>query len=227
MVAKLKDFLGIGMYTPAEAAMYARISTRTMGRWVHGDGSGAAAIQAQVLDAPDKTISFLDFVQIHALRAIREQETVSLQKIRQAIDFATSKGVTYPFARKHTTYFFNDEILIDVEGFGLIQASGRARGQFAMKPIVEMYLQDLSFNAEGLAHQYVAYEHRDGRIVMQPEYRLGEPVVESCGYTAWTLWKACLSEGSVQAAAEAYGVKEAEVRVAYKYIDSIRPATAA
>lgn len=227
MVATAKDFLGIGMYSPAEAAMYARIATRTMSRWVHGDASGDAAIRAQVPDAAEKIVTFLDFVQSLAIRAIREQKTVTLQKIRQAIDYANEQGVTFPFARQHITYYFDNDIHIEVEGRGLLQASGRQRGQFALKPLVEMYLQDLSFNAEGLADKYTAFENNGVRIVMKPDYHFGEPVVESRGITAWTLWQACLSEGSAEAAAKAYGVTETEARVAYKFIDSIRPATAA
>ena len=228
MIATASQFLGIGMYTPAEAAMYARISSRTMGRWVHGDGTGAAAMRAQVPDSDQKTITFLDFVQVMAVRAIREQrKNVTLQKIRQAIDFATNMGIPYPFARKHTTYLWDDEIQLEVDGFGLIQASGRQRGQFAMKQIVEVYLDDLSFDADGLANEYTAYESAGVKIIMRPTIRFGEPIVMGCGYTAWTLWQACLSEGSVESAANAYGVQEVEVRVAYKYIDSIRPATAA
>jgi len=226
MVALATDFLGIGMYSPSEAAMYAHISTRMMSRWVHGDKGGAAAIRAQVQDDKEKTITFLDFVQTLAIRAIREQKDVPLQKIRQAIDTAATKGVKYPFARKHTTYWFDNNIHIDVPDLGLIQSSGKGRGQLALRPIVEVYLEDLAFDAEGLANRYTPYQNLNIKIVMRPDYLFGEPVVESCGHTAWTLWQACLAEGSVEAAAKAYDVSENEVRVAFKYIDSIRPATA-
>ncbi|HEX4793258.1 MAG TPA: hypothetical protein VH370_05675 [Humisphaera sp.] len=225
MVASATDFLGIGMYTPAEAAMYARITPQTMSRWVHGDKRFEAAIRAQVPEADEKTITFLDFVQTLAVRAIREQKTVPLQKIRQAIDFCAERGIQYPFARSHRTYWWDGSIHLDVEGYGLLQVSGKQRGQLAMKPIVEMYLAELTFNSDGLAREYMAYEARQVKIVMRPEYRFGEPFVESCGHTAWTLWQACLSEGSAKAAAGAYGVTEDEAFVAFKYIDSIRPPT--
>ena len=228
MVAAATKFLGIGMYTPAETAMYARISSRMMSRWIHGDGAGAAAIRAQVPDDSQKTGTFLDFIQVMAVRAIREQrKTITLQKIRQAIETVTNMGDPYPFARRHATYLLNDEIHIQVEDKGLVQASGRQRGQYAMKQIVEIYLDDLSFDSTGLANEYTAYESAGVKIVMRPGIRFGEPVVLESQHTAWTLWQACMSEGSVEAAAKAYGVPVNEVRVAFKYIDSIRPATAA
>jgi uncharacterized protein (DUF433 family) len=231
MVAAASNFLGLGMYTPAEAAMYARITTRTMARWVHGDKTGAAAIRPQAAGDAGRTVTFLDFVQSLAIRAIlsrREPEgRVSLQKIRQAVESAAAHGVEYPFARQHATYLFDDQIHIDVPGSGLYQASGRGRGQQVARPIVEEYLADLTFDPTGLADQYVADESRDVRIVMRPAYHFGEPFVESCGVTAWTLWESVHSEGGVEQAARAHGVTPDEVRVAYRYIDSIRPASAA
>ena len=129
MVVPVTTYLGIGMYTPAEAAMYARVSSRMMSRWVHGDKIGKAAIRAQIPVADDKTVTFLDFIQTLAIRAIREQkEKVPLQKIREAIELATAMGVPYPFARQHSTFLWDGEIQLDVAG-QLIQASGRRRGQ--------------------------------------------------------------------------------------------------
>jgi hypothetical protein len=40
MVMVAKKYLGLGMYTPAEAAMYARVSTQLMSRWIHGSAAG-------------------------------------------------------------------------------------------------------------------------------------------------------------------------------------------
>lgn len=231
MVATASKFIGLGMYSPAEAAMYARITTRTMGRWVHGDRSGAAALRAQVAGDDERTVTFLDFVQSLAIRAILsrrpEDGRVSLQKIRQAVEQAAAHGVDYPFARQHATYLFDDEVHIDVPGSGLYQASGRGRGQQVARPIVETYLLDLTFAPDGLANQYLAHESRGVRIVMRPGYHFGEPFVESRGVTAWTLWDAVHSEGGVEPAAKAYGVTPDEVLVAFGYIDAIRPATAA
>jgi uncharacterized protein (DUF433 family) len=225
------SFVGLGMYTPAEAAMYTRLTSRTVSRWIHGDAGGSAAVRAQIPN-DEKTVTFLDFVQSLAIRAIRQQRTgkraVSLQKIREAVEFAGDKGVDYPFARKHTTYLFDGDVFIDAPELGLTQASGKLRGQQAIEKVVEPYLEDLVFNADGVAEQYVAAEGPDGiRIVMRPGFHFGEPFVEPCGLTARILWEACHSEGGVDPAARAYGVKPEEVRLAYRYIDSIRPASAA
>ena len=222
------------MYTPAEAAMYARITPRTMRRWIHGDGQGAAAVRAQVVNDECRTVTFLDFVQSLAIRAILSRqgdlplgERVTLPKIRQAVDFAAAHGVDYPFARRHTTYQLGPDVHLDVPGSGLTQASGRDRGQQSLRPIVEEYLADLAFDADGLADGYTAEESRGVKILMRPAYHFGEPYVASSGVTAWTLWEAVHAEGGIDQAARAYRLTSDEVGVAFRYIDSIRPATAA
>ena len=172
-------------------------------------------------------MTFLDLMQAMAIRAIRSQGDATLQAIREAVDSAAKHGVTYPFARRHTTFILGKTILIDVPGTGLQEASGNTRGQLNMKKIVEVYLKDVGFDAEGLAADYTAFEENEIKIVMQPGYKFGEPVVKPSGHTAWTLWEAVHSEGGVTEAAKAYHVSEAEVLVAYRYVDSIRPATAA
>jgi uncharacterized protein (DUF433 family) len=224
-------FVGLGMYTPAEAAMYARLKPDTMRRWVHGDGRGAAAMRSQMPADDEKTVTFLDFVQSFAIRAIRDsregKEAISLQKIRESVEFAHSRGVEFPFARKHATYLFDHKIWIDIPELGLTQATGDGRGQHAIVKVVEPYLELLMFDESGLAREFLAYESLDVRIVMRPDFNFGEPFVERSGQSAWTLWDAWHSEGGVEQAARAYGATPNEVRVAYRYIDSIRPATAA
>jgi uncharacterized protein (DUF433 family) len=222
-----KKYVGLGMYTPAEAAMYARVSTQLITRWIHGSAAGGAAIRAQMMDDAEKTVTFLDLMQAMAIRAIRSQQEASLHAIREAVDFADRHGVTYPFARRHTTYLLGNKILIDVPDSGLVEASGKQRGQQTMKKIVEVYMKDVGFKPDGLAATYTAFEDNGIRIVMHPGYKFGEPVVEPSGHTAWTLWEAVHAEGGIEEAAGAFDVSEQEVRVAYRYIDSIRPATAA
>lgn len=216
------------MYTPAEAAMYTRVKPQLMARWIHGTSSGAAVVHPRIRGLEgDRTVSFVDMVQAMAIRAIREQSAgrVTLQTIRQAVDLASQLGVQYPFARRHTVFRWQDRIALKVDGVDLVEASGEHRGHLLLK-VVEMHLDDIGFDADGLANEYVPVRG-DVRIRFRPGFQFGQPIVEPSGRTAWTLWEAARVEGGVAAAAAAYGVSEEEVRVAYRYIDSIRPATGA
>ena len=220
VTATKDDILGLGIYTPAEAAFYARVHTSTLKRWIHGNRSGLPVVDAQLAGDPERTITFLDFVQALAIRSIRRDMKISLQKIRDAVELAKDKyQVQYPFAMKHKTFVFGDEILIEIETHGLVRMSGTLKRQHVMKAIAEPYLQDVSFGADMLAQAYKAFEHQDRRIVMDPKKRLGQPVITGCRYTAGALWHAYRTEGSVTAAAKAYGVEQADVDLAIRYYD--------
>lgn len=217
--------LGIGLYTPAEAAMYARITTRTMGRWVFGDGKNDAAFTHQI-ESGEPTVSFLDFVQALAVRAIRNQFGVSLQKIRAAVDCVQqTQGISYPFAREHETFVITDgsatgELAIKINGH-LIQISGRNKKQHLLGPVAELYMERVTFGADGLATEYRAWGTKDNPIQMNPRLRFGEPLVANCGYSARVLWEAVKNEGSIKDAALAYGVDETHIHLACEYIDHL------
>lgn len=219
MVATAKKLLGVGLYTPAEAAMYARIPTQTLNRWMFGDARGDAVLTPRMSD--EKIINFLEFVEAMSIRAIVTNRRVPLHKVRQAIDLCSRKyKIKHPFARRHTTYLLGDDLVIKLpEHDDIVLISGREANQHLMKEIVEVHLQDLSWGADGLARAYDAYHWRDRRITMDPEIRFGEPIIHGAGYTARTLYEAISIEGNVPAAAKAYGVDEQDIMAAAGYFD--------
>jgi uncharacterized protein (DUF433 family) len=109
MITGVEKLVGVGLYTPAEAALYARVHNSLMNRWLFGDARGNSVIKPQIGVIDDeKIITFLDFVQTLAIRAIRQTRKVPLQKIREAIDQAKRLyRIDYPFAIKHTTYLLD------------------------------------------------------------------------------------------------------------------------
>jgi len=231
-----KEHLGIGIYTPAEAAFYARVSPSMMRRWVFGDSSGKPVITRQLEHSDEKIVTFLDFVQTLAVREVRHRYGLPLQRIRQGIEEARRRyGLEYPLAHKHRMFLFgNDQakghgdIVIRLEGDDegiedqYVQLTGRARGNLVMKPVVEMFLRDLNFNPEtSLATQYRPMTNHDASVLLDPHRRFGEPVIEPGGYTAGALWDATNAEGSIEGAAEAYGVSIEEVELANRYFDML------
>lgn len=217
---------GKGLYLADEAAFYARIHPKTMRRWLEGSTQGERVFQPAREGGEQKFATFLDFVQALAIRSVRTSPNlkISLQKIRKAVTFAEERGVTYPFARKHTTYWDGKDIHIKLDGKEFFQATGKHIDQASLRHIVEVYMFDLRFSAlTGLADGYRAFSWAGHDIDMNPEIRFGEPIVTSCQYTAQSLWDATASEGGVEAAARAYGVKETEVECAVRYFDYLQP----
>jgi uncharacterized protein (DUF433 family) len=227
MVAAATNLLGIGLYTPGEAALYARVQTRLLNRWLFGSRDGEAVVDRQLRHGEgDRFVTFLDFVQALAVRDIRKRYGIPLQKIRDGIDRARREyGVPYPLAMKHVTGLYGGDLMINV-GESQIQLTGREAGHHMLKPITELYMKDLSFDAHEMAAEYRAYQHGDRKITMNPKVRFGEPLLQ-CGYTARTLWEAEMSEGGIESAAEAYGVEPADVEAAVRYHDHLQGQLAA
>jgi uncharacterized protein (DUF433 family) len=232
------NLLGVGLYSPSEAALYARVTTNLMRRWLYGNEQGQSVIEPQFGQTEERDVTFLDFVQALAIRRIRhERPSISLQKIREAYFRAREEfHQPYPFALDSThigLFGPPDEpkkqviwlcVGKDEEGANrYFQLTGRQHGNQMLGEIVRGYAYRLVFDdTTKLAKKFLAYPtNRDASeyIVMSPDVRFGEPFFESCGYTARTLFDAYQSEGSFTRAAEIYGVHARQVELAVEYFD--------
>jgi uncharacterized protein (DUF433 family) len=211
-----------GLYTRDQAAHLARLSTRSLQRWLDGDADTEPVLLRKMPVSDSKVIGFVDLIQALAIRAIRNSGKLSLQKVRQTITEAARLGVSFPFARHHQTYVFDDDVVIKLADETLIQVTGRYRHQQLIKPVVELYLEDLSFDATtGLAAEFVPLRdtHGDVRIVINPKRKYGSPLVMPRGRTVNSLVMAVDSEGSIAAAAHMCEVPEGDVKLALRYED--------
>ena len=218
MMASIEHYLGFGLYTLSEAALYARVSPVTLSRWLFGTSHRDAVIVPQFAN-DEKWVSFLDLIQTLAIREIRLQRKVPLVKFRQAIKIAKEAyGFDHPFAREHFTYLFGDELVIRPFGDEFVEVSGKDRGQ-KLFPFVEMYLKDLSFDPNGMANKYQIFTFKaasDVTIVMDPQRRFGEPLLPS-GYSAKTVWDAIVAEGGIDRTAKVYEIPKEEVEASYRF----------
>ena len=228
MVAKAKQHLGSGLYTVAEAAHYCRVSTAMMNRWLFGSKSGQSVLDPQ-FGSDERAVSFLDLVQTIAIREIRIVRAVPLPKFRQAIKLAKETfGLDHPFARRHCTYLFGDELVIRPvqDGNEYVEASGKHPGQRLIS-FVEMYLEQLDFSPEGLASKYRIFTSKQPKpvaVTMDPHTRFGEPLLPS-GYSALTIWNAIQAEGGIERATKAYGIPIEETLAAYQFVDYLGKST--
>lgn len=226
------SLLGIGLYTPAEAALYARLTPQTMSRWLFGSSRGEPAIEPQLGNTDERFVTFLDLVQSLAIRSIRLTHKVSLPKIREAVEFAKEEtSLSYPLARKHTIFVNkNKEIIINVggqESKKYIEATGSNKRALLLTEIAEPFMDDIGFDATGLAEIWKPFRYKNCEVRIDPKIHFGEPMLPSCGYSAQALWDAYVHEGGIQPAAKAYGVAEADVETAWRYFDYILPKSAA
>ncbi len=212
-----------GLYTLQEAAWYARLPQATLRAWFSVNNGKKGVLAEGELIEDGSFISFVDFIQTLAIRAIRVEKKIPLQRIRDAVKKAEDTyGLAYPFARKHTTYLSGKDLFIQLEDMDdLIQVSGKNPDQVTSKKIIEFYLEEVSFDPEtGLARLYKPYEN----IKMDPSIGFGQPLVETCNVPAVVLWESVRNEESFEKVAELYGIEVEDVKTAFSYCDSLTPA---
>lgn len=223
MVAANADaILMEGLYTVDQAARLARLSPRILRRWFDGTSDAEPAMLRRVPKNDASVVGFVDLVQALAIRALRKERRLSLQKVRQTVRAAEQMGIPHPFAQRHKTFLFADDLVIELDNGTLIQVSGQYRQQQLIRPVVELYLTDLEFDVFGRATSYVPLRGEGNRsILIQPSIKFGAPVVMPTGYTVSSLLDAVESEGSVEAAANAFSVHPADVTLALRYDDML------
>lgn len=215
---------GSGVYTAAEAARYAKIPIATLNAWFFGTQKRQPLRRGAIHDDGAKAVTFVEFVEALAIRALRIDHKISLQKIREAITTAKNEyGIDHPFAHKdHKTVLINQDlhIFLGSNEENPIGLTGKDRGQKSLKPCIEAYMMDLEFDENGLASIYTAYTHNNTHVVLNPARQFGQPVVAENGYSAETLWRAAVTEGGFERAADIYEVTPEAVEAAYRYCNS-------
>ena len=241
MTHSVSDLLVTGLYSTRDAALYARVRTNTMNRWIYGDHSGESVFDPE-LQTDDKVVTFLDFVQALAIKRIRQERKIPLSKIRTAFVKARDEyGASHPLALDHTLIGLfgppNDtskqEIWIclepdDDDARKYFQLTGKQHGNQLIGEVIRTYTHRLTYDKSGLANRFTIFNPKDsGEVIMDPLLRFGEPFMKSCGYTARTLFDAYIAEGSVQHTADIYGVDPKEIELAVEFFDYLNPPTAA
>lgn len=210
------------IYSPLEAAYYARLPVATVRAWIKG-------IEPAVEAKEDDGLSFLEFLQLLAVREHRDKG-VSLPKIREALNFAReSCGLEYPFAAKnHESFLDGKNLHIRLKGEkSSFSITGRERGQMNLQSVVELYMTKLEFDENGLAKKYTAHDHKAGSITISPGEHYDQAIVSSVGHSAFALAEAAQSEGGFAEAAEVFGVPGETVVAAVDFVDSLERKPAA
>lgn len=224
---KLEDSISraTGLYTVREVSRFAGVHPVTLQNWYFGTTGRKPLRQTEIAPDDGKFLTFHEFVEALAIRSLRQSGKASLQKIRSALTEAKEKhGIEYPFSHKtHRTYCCGGEFHILLEEGALTGLTGKDRAQQSFKQCLEQFMEALKFDDKKMAVEYVAYRFGDGDnvITMNPKVYFGEPMVGKTGYTAETLYKAAMAEGSVARAAEFYEVDKISVSAACAYWEQL------
>ena len=87
MAVAEQSMLGVGIYSPIEAARYMRAPSQRFRRWIYGTRSVKSVFDPVIpRDGAVEIVTFLDFAQALSVQDIRLNVGVPLQRIREAYE---------------------------------------------------------------------------------------------------------------------------------------------
>jgi uncharacterized protein (DUF433 family)/uncharacterized protein (DUF1778 family) len=221
-----ENFIGIGVYTPAEAGRLLHVPAKKITRWLKGhrirDRQYDRLWRPQV-ELEDGTIllGFRDLMEMRTADAFMNAG-VSAFMIRRAIEEA--RKYVDDERPLSTTKFRTDgrsiflEIADENDDTKLLDLFRR---QYAFKRILDESLKGVEF--DGIAPSRWWPLSKQKRILIDPERSFGQPIDAESGVPTATLAAAAQADG-VETAAKLWRVPAQAIRSAIEYEDLLRAA---
>ena len=218
------NLLGVGLYTPAEAAHITGANVRNIRRWMFGykDSHGKVKpplwkTQVSVDDkiAGRKVIGFRDLME---LRIVNEfaQRGVSVATIRLALQSAEDIfGTRYPF----TTYrFLTDGKSIFAQALASDPTlTDLVKRQIVFEHIIRPSLYEgIDFSAAGAALRWFPMKNSK-KVVLDPDFSFGKPTLTRSRISTEIINRAVVAEHSKKRVAHQFGITVAEVNAAIEF----------
>ena len=213
--------LGVGLYTPAEAAAYTGIPASQIRRWLFGYTSGGTHYSGlwhpQLEGKAEKALGFHDLLEIRFVHAFRHH-SVSLQAIRLASMHAREMfNQAYPFTCKRFQTDGKAIFAIVLEETGDESLLDLAKKQYAFKQVITSSLYRGIEYSNNEAQRWFPLA-RSRRVVLDPARNFGKPVLTETGMTVEAIvsaWHA--EEKNAKRVAALYEVNVADVEAAVQF----------
>jgi uncharacterized protein (DUF433 family) len=175
------DLRDVPAYTVAEVSRYANVAPATLRTWLAGRGG------IIVPAAPPAGLSFWNFAEAWIVSSIRKDHGVSMQRIRQAVEFVqTQLGIERPLIQAQ---FKSNGVDLFVDHLGdVLQASGGQPGQAYLRDMVNLYLNRVGYSDGRAACVYpfvrtftATREEQPRAVVIDPNFGFGRPVITGTG----------------------------------------------
>lgn len=214
------SLIGIGLYTPADAARLTGVNAGKIVRWLRGHHANRTTYpplwQPQIDLADGKVyLGFRDLMEVRIADAFI-RTGLSAQKVRRAIDIAREiLGFDRPLS---TSHFRTDgrSVFLRMAEDDTDRLIDLFRKQYEFREVVEPSFKHVDFADDGTPRRWWPLG-RQGHVVVDPERAFGQPVESTTSIPVAALVMAVASEGSAQAAAAAWGVPVSAVRSALEF----------
>lgn len=183
-------------YRPGQVAAWLNLPTATVRAWAmgqHYDLRGRRrffkpVIEPTRLGVPRNAplaLSFVNFVEVHVLSALRRVHAIPLPKIRRSIEYLADRypGVQHPLADLD---LLTDGLDVWLEELGRLVAVSR-HGQMGIKEVLEAHLRRVDRGPRGEALRLYPFPRpgdvatQPRSIVVDPEVAFGRPTLAGTG----------------------------------------------
>lgn len=230
----MSDLVGVGIYTPAEAARLVDVPAGKISRWLRGHRVGDKDYEPlwipQVEIGDGKVyLGFRDLMEVRVADAWIEKG-ISAIRVRAAIEMAREiYGLERPLStdsfKTNGRDIFMKVIERDADGIERERMLNTFRRQYVFSGIMEPLLRNIDFDAFG-APEIWWPKGRQGQIVVDPARSFGQPIDAISSVPTTVLAAAARLQG-IELAAKAYEVPAASVRRAVKFEDDLERRMAA
>lgn len=213
--------IGVGLYSPVQAARLLHVPTRQVHRWLFGDSDHPPAVASyfEDNDGPQRRcVTFFDLVQLMVIREAAQHQ-VKLEAIREAVAFAReSLNDPMPLANKKGMFLFDGSVWGRQGNRNeLVGLSKKDRNQLASVKVIQEFAKEITFDENGRAESWTPMRRGKLRVTLHRNRRFGQPTINPPGYVTTLIAPSVIGEGSVRAAARAYGIPTAAMQLAYDF----------
>lgn len=208
-------------YTIPEAARYLSVPVSTVRNW---------SVYSPLIVPPPRSgrrpalLSFFNLVELHVLATIRRKYTVSMPKVRNAIDVLKCAFKLSPKDMKHPLLsheLATDGLDLFVEKYGELINISRG-GQVVFKEVLNAALHRISRDNHKIPIKLYPFTHSKIEdsptlIVIEPGLSAGRPVINGTGLAVEIVAERCKAGESIKALAHDYGRTTEEIEEAVRY----------
>ena len=207
-------------YSIAEAAHYLTVPEATIRYWATGQDQYEPLIEIPC-DKP-VLLSFLNLTELHVLAAIRRRHTVSMLKVRSAIEYlrkntTNAKDKRHPLISKQLE---TDGLDLFIQCYGeLVNIS--QDGQIAMRQVMNAALHRIERDPNGIPIKLYPFtrstiQSAPAMVVIDPSLSAGRPVIAGTGLATEVIAERYKAGESIEELARDYERKTEEIEEAVR-----------
>lgn len=220
-----QDLRRIPIYSYTEAAKATGVPSSTLRAWRRGqfyDTENGVAFFEPVLSEKSTaygSMSFLDIIEAHVLRALRRFHNIPLKNIREAITIAEKElGIPHLLISQELCTS-SRKLYLDKVTTLLELSSSR---QYAMRSVLAQYLKRVVFDTHGVPREYFPFGKSPTTtdktlISLSPYLAFGMPVLRMHGVTTKVVFCRLEAGESPQEVMDDYGLTKDELEEAILY----------